>query len=85
MRRIDGALARHENQCFFKIKEEFNKELEELFEDTLGFVDDDETEYTLGQKSPETGFIINSKVKDGETTPMRDVKDKVFGHLSGGN
>ncbi len=32
-------------------------------------------EYTIGDKFGEIGFIIPSKIKDGESTPMRDIKE----------
>ena len=54
--------------------------LDECFKD----VDMDnatECEYTIGEKLPEKGFIIPSKIKDGESTPMRDIKNAINNKL----
>lgn len=37
--------------------------------------------YTLQGKYPEKGFIVESSVPDGESTPMRDIKNAIFDKL----
>ncbi len=82
IRTLDGKLARHENQYFCTIKDEFIPELEKLYIEQYGDErDEPNTEYTLGKEFPETGFIIPSKVKEGETTPMRDIKNKLYSQI----
>lgn len=83
-RSADGVLRRHENQAFFRIPKEYYPEIKEFFKEVLADNDPDRTdiEYTLSGEFPETGFIIPSKVKDGESTPMRDVKSAIHSKLS---
>jgi len=72
LRQSDNVLMRHENQNFYSISESFTKELDALFSN----IDQDSTEieYTIANgDQPKTGFIIPSKIPDGESTPMRDV------------
>jgi hypothetical protein len=72
LRHFDNTLMRHENQSFHSISEMFTKELDKLFSS----VDKDRvtTEYTIANgEQPETGFIIPSKIPEGESTPMRGV------------
>lgn len=73
LRHCDDVLQQHTNQSFWLIPYKFKSYLDELFKDA--YLDDsDKEEYTLNKESPEIGFIIASKVKEGESTPMRDIK-----------
>lgn len=78
LRHSDGSLSVHTNQCFFLIPDEYIKEIEFDFEseDTI------DTEYTQGHENPEIGFIIPSPIKDGESTPMRDIKNALYNRIS---
>jgi hypothetical protein len=81
MRHFDNTLVRHENQSFYKIDEVFTKELNKLFSD----VDKDSPEITYTIENgelPEKGFIIQSKIKDGESTPMRDIKNALVNKIA---
>lgn len=80
LRQYDNVLMRHENQSFYRVHEKYHNELDELFKDT----DQDSTEitYTIAKgELPETGFIISSKIKDGESTPMRDIKKSLYNKI----
>ena len=80
VRQADCILRPHVNQSFFRIPKKYYPEIEEFFKDVLvgDFHDRIDIEYTLSGEFPETGFIIPSKVKDGESTPMRDIKGKLY-------
>lgn len=73
LRHCNNELTQHTNQSFWLIPEKYTEYLDECFKDA--FLDDSDTqEYTLQGQQPEKGFIIPSKVKEGESTPMRDIK-----------
>ncbi len=77
LRHADGLLQTHDNQTFYTIPEKYLKKVEELFEEGHpgGEADDaDAQEYFIHSAKPEKGFIIASKIPEGETTPMRTVK-----------
>jgi len=81
LRHCDDVLQQHTNQSFWLIPDKFTAYLDECFKDV--YLDDsDKFEYTLNEENPEKGFIINSKVKDGESTPMRDVKRAINEKIS---
>lgn len=77
LRHSDDGLQQHTNQSFWLIPEKFTTYLDECFKDV--YLDNsDEYEYTLGKDSkPEKGFIIPSKVKAGDSTPMRDIQNAI--------
>jgi len=72
IREFDGQLQCHENQWFYKVPESFKSRLDEIFKD--GILDTKNITYSLRGKQKRKGFIIKSKVKKGESTPMRDIK-----------
>jgi hypothetical protein len=63
--RHKGSLVPHENQWFFRVKEEYLPELKELFEEEIIWddVENKDHTYTIKGELKETGFIIPSKVK----------------------
>lgn len=80
LRHVDDSLTQHSNQCFWLIPAKFKAYLDECFKDA--YLDKaDEFEYTLGGKEGAQGFIIASPVKDGESTPMRDIKSAICGRI----
>ena len=83
LRQADGILRPHENQAFFRIPKKYRAEMDEFFKDVLrgAFYDKVGDEYTLQGKFPEIGFIIPSKIKDGESTPMREIENKIYYHI----
>ena len=82
LRHCTDLLQQHTNQSFCLIPNKFTSYLDECFKDT--YLDDsDKYEYTLGEgRAPEKGFIIKSKIKDGENTPMRDIKNAIYNKIS---
>lgn len=73
LRHADDSLIPHENQNFYLISDKYNDCLDKYFSDV--FIDDsDEMEYSILGENHEKGFIIPSKVKEGESTPLRDIK-----------
>ena len=80
MRCPDGDLQVHENQWFYKAPDKFIPRLNELFKDVPE--DDKKNIYSIQGKYKQKGFIIKSKVKEGETTPMREVKTAIINKLS---
>jgi hypothetical protein len=81
LRHCDDVLQQHTNQSFWLIPDKFTEYLNECFKGA--YLDDcDKYDYTLNEGSPERGFIINSKIKEGESTPMRDIKSAIYGKLS---
>lgn len=81
LRHCDGVLQQHTNQSFWLIPDEFTEYLNKCFEGV--YLDDsDKYDYTLNEGSPERGFIISSKVKEGESTPMREIKSAIHRKLS---
>jgi len=80
LRHCDDTLTPHVNQSFWLIPDKFKEYLDECFEDT--YMDEaNNYEYTLSGKEPEKGFIIESKIKDGESTPMRDIKNAIYSKI----
>ena len=80
IRHKDDSLVPHTNQSFWLIPEKFNEYLDVIFKDV--YEDDaDSMIYTLQGEYPEKGFIIESSVPDGESTPMRDIKNAIFDKL----
>lgn len=80
IREIDGKLQCHENQWFYKVPESFLPRLVEIFKDCQ--LDKKNTTYSLCGKQKRKGFIIKSKVKEGESTLMRDVKQAIINKIS---
>lgn len=82
LRHYDNELRQHANQSFWEIPDKFNEYLNEIFKEV--YLDDsDNYEYTITNGlMPEKGFIIKSKIKDGESTPMRDIKEKLIKKIS---
>lgn len=76
LRHWDGDLWMHENQSFYKVPKEFTTELDELYKERTS--DTRKTPYSMGGKFKRKGFIIPSKVKEGESTPLRDVRNKII-------
>lgn len=76
----DGLLQVHENQSFYYVPERFTKELDELFS-TVPDEDKPNTTYSMMHKHKRKGFIIKSKVKEGETTPMREIHSLIMGKI----
>lgn len=78
--RHHNTLCTHENQFFFLVKEKYFSKLDELFKNTKK--DEIGDSYTFaGNPIEETGFIIPSKIKDGETTPLREVRKNIIDAL----
>ena len=81
LRHSNDVLRQHSNQSFWLIPTEFKDELDTLFKDV--YLDDSDTiEYSInvGQE-PEIGFIVPSKINDGETTPLREIKSDILNLL----
>ena len=80
LRHVDDSLMQHSNQSFWLIPKKFKVYLDNCFKGV--HLDDSDTfAYTLGGKFSEKGFIIDSPIKDGESTPMRDIKTAICGKL----
>ena len=80
LRHVDDGLTQHSNQSFWLIPAKFKAYLDDCFKDA--YLDDsDKSEYTLGGKDGAKGFIIPSPVKEGESTPMRDIKNAIYGRI----
>jgi hypothetical protein len=80
LRRYDGILTPHENQSFYLIKPEYLESVKDLFSEIE--LDEPNLEYTLRKEFPETGFIIPSKIKEGESTPMRNIKNALYNEIN---
>ena len=81
LRHKDNTLIPHVNQSFWLIPDKFKDYLDEIFKDV--YLDDsDEYAYTLQGTKSEKGFIIKSKLKDDESTPMRDIKKLISDKLN---
>ena len=76
LRNYDGSLTRHENNSFYLIPKRYHKKLDELFKDVGE--ESYSQPFTLGSEYPETGFLIQSKIPEGESTPMRNVKASLY-------
>lgn len=76
LRHCNDMLIPHENQAFWLIADEFIEYLDSVFKDT--YADDaDVYDYTLQGKFPFKGFIMPSPIKEGESTPMRNIKKSI--------
>lgn len=76
LRHSDDVLTPHENQSFSLIPDKFKDYLDECFKDT--FEDDaDKISYTIQMKKRAKGFIVKSKIKKGQSTPMRNIKNLI--------
>ncbi len=81
LRHCNDELVQHTNQSFWLIPKKFNTYFDEIFKDV--YLDDSESHfYTIRGEESEKGFIIPSKVKDGENTPMRGVKAAISSKLN---
>lgn len=76
IRYADGTLGSHENQCFFRVKDEFIPELKTMFKDSFEH-DSPSIEYSICNRLPKTGFIIPSPFGPSDHTPMRDIREKL--------
>ncbi|WP_407268764.1 hypothetical protein [Tenacibaculum maritimum] len=74
LRHVDNILRQHTNQFFWLVPDKFTKYLDKCFKGV--YLDDSDTiTYTLNEGSDgEKGFIVASKIKDSESTPMRNIK-----------
>jgi hypothetical protein len=72
----DGVTWTHENQSFYLVKKKYIPELSEMYKD-FDVVPDTEA-WTSKGENPEYGFIIPSKIPEGETTPLREVKSDIY-------
>ena len=80
LRHCDDSLVEHSNQIFWSIPERFNSYLDEFFKDT--YLDDSDTnEYSLKGNCPKKGFIIESQIKAGKSTPLRRIKTAILKNL----
>jgi|ERR1700741_1344768 len=80
-RQYDNKLMIHENQWFYRVPEKYISELNDIFKDA--YLDEPNLTYSLRHEDPENGFVVKSKVKEGETTPMREVKKDIKEALFG--
>ena len=78
LREYDGGLQEHENQWFYRIPDIYHTRLDKLFKrpEKIGLT------YSLSGKHKRKGFIIKSEVKEGESTPMRDIKAAIKGKIA---
>lgn len=56
--------------------DEFKTELDNVFKD-IPLDDSDEYEYTIGGNNCKKGFIIALEIPEGESTPLKDVKNAI--------
>lgn len=71
LRHPSGTLGRHENQCFCRVSEYWEKEIKSLYDsDTAPELEDYTKPYTLGKDFPEIGKIIEAR--DGQNMPPRN-------------
>lgn len=80
MRCSDGKLQCHENQWFYLIPDKYISQLTELFKSVE--LDANNNTYSLQGKHKRKGFIVKSKIKEGNSTPMRDVKAAIASKLA---
>lgn len=76
IRYADGTLGSHENQCFFRVKDEFLPELKEMFTESFEH-DSTDVEYSICDRLPRKGFIIPSPFGPCDHTPMREIREKL--------
>ncbi|HFK5521133.1 TPA: hypothetical protein ACG0AP_003567 [Elizabethkingia anophelis] len=62
IRESDGTLTSHHNQCLWIIPEEYNEELDEMF-NNVKLDDPDNTEYSIEGKNKCTGFMIYTETQ----------------------
>lgn len=80
LRHKNDDLIPHENQSFWLIPDKFTDYLDEIFKDA--HIDNsDEDFYTIQGRDRERGFIIESKIKENQSTPMRDIKNAISNKL----
>ena len=79
LRHWTGELWTHTNQAFFKVRDEYTEILNKKFEDILNdpTMDKPNTPYTMADGHKKKGFIIPSPIKEGESTPLRDIRNKL--------
>lgn len=71
LRHPSGTLGRHENQCFCRVSEHWEKKIKSLYEDDVAPELEDYTQpYFLGKEFPETGKIIEAE--DCKKVPQED-------------
>lgn len=73
LREFDGSVMLHENQGFFIIPDSFNYLLDEYFK----LIEPESATYSIKGENKEAGFIIKSKFKEGDYTPMRAIKQEL--------
>ncbi len=79
IRCCNGELQCHENQWFYKVPESFIPKLTEIFKEVE--IDPIGKTYSIQEKYKRKGFIIPSKIKKGQTTPMREIKKSIMKNI----
>ncbi len=80
LRHRNDILTPHANQSFYLIPDKFKAYLDEEFKNAH-MDDSDADSYTLQGKESEIGFIIASPFGPDDSTPMRDIKEAIFGKI----
>lgn len=75
LRRADGSLGNYENQSFHPLSGDELKKAMEMFTDVEI---DTELTFTICNENEKTGFIVPSEVSEGQSTPMRDIKNALM-------
>jgi len=69
---INGTIIAFENACYFTVKEQYIKELEDLFPDITNF--NPEWKFDIQGEKSEIGFIIPSKHSEDYISPLKSIK-----------
>jgi hypothetical protein len=89
LRHLDGSLIPHENQAFFRVRDEYIDFMDSIYNEMYSKYDEEsidsiQTSYTKsGFKEPEIGFIIPSKFSADDHTPMRLIKASIASKING--
>jgi hypothetical protein len=81
LRHSNGNLQMHTNNFYEKVNPLLISALDKMYKTNGVYWDQPGESYTKGGKFKRKGFIIKSKVKPGETTPMREVRKGIMENL----
>ncbi len=75
IRHYTNELQVHENQWFYKVPEKYIQRLNAIFSNTEADIEN--TTYSYKGRFKRKGFIVKSKIKNGISTPMRDINKAI--------
>ena len=80
LRHCNNSLISHQNQCFYRVPGNKKEYLDKIFK-KVHLDAADKEEYGIAGEDGYVGFIKPSSVKEGASTPMRDIKRQLYNRI----